>query len=99
MGKRVCAGVVLAAAMLSARPSAADPITLFVGELSFDSFVAPDGTGVNAFNIYNFTGDQTLVTGDPLLDHGQLPGLTFQDLTLTPFDQDGAATPIPIGDL
>lgn len=100
MAKKAWAGAVLLLALLVARPSAADPITLFIGDLTFDSFVLPDGTGVNAFNISNFTGDQTLVTGDASLDHGQLPGLTFEGLTLTLFDQDGTATaPIQLGAL
>ena len=92
---RVAAIVVLSLVGVSTRVFA-DPITLTIGLFSFDEFIPRDDTvtpsvpGTDAFNIFNFTGDQNL------LDPNANTSLLFSSLSVTLTTALGD-TVIPIG--
>lgn len=84
----------LALALLLVAPSFATPLA--VGVLSFDVFIPSAGqtTGVNAFNIYNFTGP---VYGPILGEPYAADALSFLDTTLTLNVQGGPPQVINLG--
>jgi hypothetical protein len=79
---RVALFVVLSIAATSSR-AFADPITLTIGFFSFDGYIPRDETttpptpGTDAFDIFNFTGDNAIV------DPNAATALTFSSLAVT----------------
>jgi hypothetical protein len=81
----------------SAGIASAEPFVLQVGLLSFDSFIGPnedpDVPGVNAFNVFNFTGEFGL------LDPNAAQALTFGQIILTlDSDTESASGPLNVSD-
>ena len=96
-----CPWILVALLLLSPAASFADPINpVNIGFISFDILIpGGSGTGVNVFNIMNFTGD-------PLSGGLGLPpefivsdALTFLGSSLTLVSSQGATSVITLGDI
>ena len=87
--------VMLASALFASTVARASEIP--IGLVSFDVFIPASGTpGVNAFDIFDFTGP---IFGPAVGPPYAADSLTFQNATLIVFFQDGSSQAINLGNI